>query len=100
MFPAFGLDRLLPQQRRATRERVEKLVVQIVAVGQRNDGGVLHGRMLNYFSGIENHRETLAASLRVPDHPGATVARLMRGLDGFGYRFVDRMKLVITRDLL
>jgi hypothetical protein len=30
----------LPQQLLAKRERVEKLIVQIVAAGERDDGGI------------------------------------------------------------
>src|SRR6266404_2670181 len=67
MFPALCLNRRLSQQFFAKRERVKKLAVQIVAVGEHEDGGILHRRVLDDFSGIENHGKTFAAALRVPD---------------------------------
>ena len=41
MPPVFGLHRLLSQQLHGSRKRVEQLVVQIIAVGDDNDGGVI-----------------------------------------------------------
>jgi hypothetical protein len=39
---ALGLNRLLPQQLAAAGEDAEELVVQVVAVGQHDNGRVLH----------------------------------------------------------
>jgi hypothetical protein len=39
MPPVFGLHRLLPQQLHRSRKRVKQLVVQIIAVGDDDDGG-------------------------------------------------------------
>ena len=43
MPPVLGLHRLLPQQLHGSRKSVEQLVVQIIAVGDDDDGRVLHG---------------------------------------------------------
>ena len=60
----------------AALELAEELVVEIVAVGQHDQRRVLHRRVPDDARGVEEHREALAAALRVPDHAGATVARL------------------------
>jgi hypothetical protein len=44
----------------------EKLVVEIVAVGQPHQRRILHRRMPHHARGEEEHGETLAAALRVP----------------------------------
>jgi hypothetical protein len=75
MFPALRLNRYLAEQLLAKGERVEKLVVQIVAVGEHDDGGILHCRVLHDFSDVENHRKTFAAPLRVPDDTRPLVTR-------------------------
>jgi hypothetical protein len=65
MVAVVGLHRLLPQQLFGSGEGVEELVVEIVAVGDDDDGGVVE--RLDDFSGVEDHREGLAAALGVPD---------------------------------
>jgi hypothetical protein len=60
----------------AALELAEKLVVEVVAVGQHHQRRVLHRRMPHHAGGEEQHGETLAAALRVPDHARAAVARL------------------------
>ena len=60
----------------AALELAEKLVVEVVAVGQHHQRRVLHRRMPDDARGVEEHGETLAAALRVPDHARAAVARL------------------------
>jgi len=53
-----------------------------------------------HFTGVAGHRQTLAASLRLPDDADAAIpfrrARLQRAID----RLVPRVELVITRQLL
>ena len=48
---------------------------RIVAVGQHDDGGVLHRGIAHEAAGIERHRQALARPLRVPDDADAAVAR-------------------------
>ena len=80
MLAPAGLHRCLAEDVRAALELAKKLVVEIVAVGQHHQRWVLHGRMPHHASGEEEHGETLAAALRVPDHTRATVARLAAAL--------------------
>jgi hypothetical protein len=51
---------LLADDFEAAVELSEELVVEVVAVGQDDDGRVLHGRVLGYPAGVEEHREALA----------------------------------------
>ena len=105
---AIRLDRRLPQQVGAAREGREQLVVQIVAVGQHDDGGVLHGWLSDDASGVERHRQALARPLGVPDHAdppvAAGAARLAARQRGRAQRLGDGglhgVKLVIPRHLL
>ena len=64
----------LAQQVLAAREGAEELVVQVVAVGQHDDGGIFHGRRADGGPGVERHRQALARPLGVPDHAYAPVA--------------------------
>ena len=73
---ARSLHGRLAEDVRAVLELAEKLVIETVAVGQHHQRRVLHRRMPHHSRGEEEHGETLAAPLRVPDHPRATVARL------------------------
>ena len=50
------------------------MVVEVVAVGQHDDGGVLHRQVAHDAAGVERHRQALARPLRVPDHPDPPVA--------------------------
>ena len=117
---ALGLHRRLPQQVVAAREGREQLVVEVVAVGDHDDGRVFHRRVQDQPPGIEGHRQALARALRVPDDADPLVARLAAGavageigagrLLGFRReiggpqrlldRDIDRVELVISRDLL
>jgi len=72
---ALGLHRRLAQQVLAPRERAEELVVEVVAVGEHNDGRVSHRRLTDDAPGVEGHRQALTRTLRVPDHADAAVAR-------------------------
>ena len=79
---ALGLHRRLAQQVLAAREGAEELVVEVVAVGEHDEGRVLHRRLADDAPGVEGHRQALARALRVPDHADAPVARLAAGLAG------------------
>ena len=70
----FGLDGGLADEVLATREGGEELVVEVVAVGQDDEGGVLHLRRSDDLAGEEEHGETLARTLGVPDDADAAVA--------------------------
>src|SRR5262245_24225580 len=52
-----SLNRALAQQLVAAGEHTEELNVKVNAVGQHNDGRVLHGRVQDEPSGVENHGE-------------------------------------------
>ena len=114
-----GLHRRLTQQVAAAGEGAEQLIVEVVAVGEHDDGGVLQHRIEDDPAGIERHRQALARTLRVPDHAHPPVAlfasRLAFGIEGavavahpvaagraprFLHRHVDRVELMVTRHLL
>ena len=76
---AFGLLRVLPQQLADRCERGEQLVVEVVAVGDDDDGRVFHRRVQDQPPGIEGHRQAFARALRVPDDPDPLVAGLAAG---------------------
>ena len=77
--PARRLHGRLAQQVGAAREGGEELVVEVVAVGQHDDGGVLHRRLADDAPGIEGHRQALARTLGMPDDADAPVARHATG---------------------
>lgn len=63
--PVYCLDGLLAQQGMAFRESGEKLLVQVVAIGEDDQGGVCHCRMLdNCF----RHRMPLTGSCLTPGY--------------------------------
>ena len=118
-----GLHRRLAQQVAAAGEGGEELVVEVVAVGEDDDGRVLHRRVKDDAPCVERHRQALARPLRVPDHPDPPVAALPtrhrcgreaalrlawlarmpadhRGAERFLDRDVDGVELVVARDLL
>ena len=63
------LGRRLADQVRILREGAEQLVVQIVAVGDDQDGWVLQFQAAHQLPGIEDHQQALARALGMPDHP-------------------------------
>ena len=69
-----GLHGRLAEQVLAAGKDTEELVVQVVAVGEHNDGGVLHRRLADDGTGVEGHGEALAGALGVPDDADARVA--------------------------
>ena len=117
-----GLHRRLAQQIATAREGAEELIVEVVAVGEHDDGRIRHRRVQDDAPGIEGHRQALARALRVPDHADAPVARLAArplprlvaprpfgdparrcrpsGAQRLFHRHVDRMELVVAGHLL
>ena len=103
-----GLHRGLAEDVGAALELAEELVVEIVAIGEHHQGGVLQCRMAHDARGIEEHREALATALGVPHHAGAAVARSAAlaagcraepaGTHGFLHRRIHGMELVIAGD--
>ncbi len=121
--PAYRLCRGLAQQILASGEGAKELVIQIVAVGQHDDGGVGHGPLADDAPGIKGHAQALTRALSMPDHADAPVARRATGLsarlleDGFFFEplvrltqlgraqglgdcHLNRVKLMVTRHLL
>jgi hypothetical protein len=58
--PVVGLYGLLSQQLLTSAESAEQLVVEVIAVGQHDDGWIPHRQVLNQLPRIESHREALA----------------------------------------
>jgi len=98
---ALGLHRRLAQQVAAARESGEELVVEVVAVGEDDEGWVLHGRALDDAGGVEEHGEAFAGALGVPDDAGAAIAGGAvgtAGADCFGDGGIDGVELVVAGD--
>ena len=95
---AVGLHRCLSDQVAAHGESAEQLVVQIVAVGDDNDGRVFHRRFTHQLPGVESHQQALPRTLGVPDHPCPAVTAGPAGLHRAGHGPLHGMELVITRD--
>ena len=70
------MGRRLAQNVPAAGEDAEELVVEVVAVGEDDDGGVLHGEVAGDGPGIEGHGEALPRALGVPHDADASVAGL------------------------
>ena len=60
MVAILGLHRFLPEQLMAAGERAEKLVVEVVAVGEDDECGILHFRLDHEPPGVKRHRERFA----------------------------------------
>ncbi len=73
MLAAVGLHRVLPQEIPAHCEGVEKLVVQVVAVGDDHQRRVGHLRRPYERAGQHQHRQALPRALRVPDDAALAV---------------------------
>ena len=115
---ALRLDGRLAEEVATAREGREELVVEVVPIGQHDDGGVRHRRLADDAPGVEGHGEALARALGVPDDSDAPVARLPARLasglvppaflpqpllgraQGLGDRRLDRVELVVARHLL
>ena len=78
MLSAGSLDGFLTEESLALGELGVKLVIQVVAVSDDHDGGLVQDS-LNQM-GVEHHRERLAAALGVPEDANLTVA--VGSLDG------------------
>ena len=76
---ARGLRRRLAQEVAAPGEGAEELVVEIVAIGEHDDGGIAHGGLADDAAGVERHGQALARALGVPDDADAAVAGLAAG---------------------
>ena len=82
--PALGLNRRLPHKVPAAGESAEELIVEVVAVGEHDDGRVRHRRLADDAPGIEGHGQALARALGVPDDADAPIAwRAARPAAGF-----------------
>ena len=71
MLTAFRLDWLLPEEVFTFAELGVELFVQVVPVGNDYNGRFV--KNLLYQMGVEDHGETLSASLRVPEHADFSV---------------------------
>ena len=119
MLDRVRLHRSLPQDFVATLELAEELIVQVVSIGQENQRRILHRRLFDDAAGVEEHRQALARTLRVPDDADAAIAfraalHLARPIGslcfpgpvfaGGANRFIDRgfdgVELMITRHQL
>src|SRR5207249_7578475 len=92
-----GLHRRLTQQITTSSERAEKLIVEVVAIGNHDDRRVLHLGMQDHTPRIEGHRQALAGTLRVPDNPNPAVAR-MTTINGYILYMEGRQHLDKLRD--
>ena len=78
--PGCGLHGRLAQEVAAAGEGAEELVVEVVAVGQDDNGGIAHGRFADDAAGVERHGQALARALGVPDDADAAVAGFAAGV--------------------
>src|ERR1700738_2898997 len=100
MRTAFCLNGRLTQRFMATRERAEKLIVQVITISENDNRRILETGIKRQPSGVEDHRQTLTRSLRMPHHASAFVSisacRVNCRLDGMTHG----VELVISGDLL
>ena len=114
---ALRLHRWLAKQVLATRKGTKELVVKVVAIGQDDDGRVLHRQLARDRASVEGHCQALARTLCVPDDTDAAVAKAagligpslltdvrIRTQPGRSQRLGDRsthgVELVVTSHLL
>jgi len=104
VLPGSGLHRLIAQQVLRQREDAEQLAVQIIAVGDDDDGWVLHRRVLHHLCGKAGHGDALAAALGMPNDAAPSFCFLVAIGTGSSHDAIDRgthrMELVIAGDLL
>jgi hypothetical protein len=81
VLPGVGLYRFLAQQVLRQREDAEQLPVEVVAVGDDDEGRILPQRFLHDARGKAGHGDALAAALRVPDDAALVRAAGARGGD-------------------
>ena len=95
LLPTADLPWGLAEKITAHGESAEKLIVEIVAVGDDDDGRVRHGRVGDDLPGIEGHEQALAGALGVPDDANAAIAAGAGRLDRARDRMAHGVKLVI-----
>ena len=123
MTAVFRLNGLLAEQLPRAGKGIKKLIIQIIAVRNHEDGGVIHRQ--HNLARIKHHRERLTAALCVPHHTALAVTGrvafsagqakffgvFVKGFvnrvfakpccaQGGGYRFIDRVILMIRGELL
>src|SRR5207248_3094047 len=79
MLATFCLYRFLSQQLVTTRKRPEELIIEIIPVGDDDDGWIFHRRLEHEPSRIKRHAERFARALGVPDYAHATVVFFTTG---------------------
>ena len=85
-------------EQKAAVEAAEQLAVELIAVGDDDDGRVLELRMPRHQVGVQLHLHRLARALRVPHDAGLAVG--LDGLDGAADGLGDGEVLVRFRDAL
>ena len=80
MVTVLRLHRFLPEQFMAAGKRAEKLVVEVVPVGENDERGIFHRRLDHEPPGVKRHCQRLARSLGVPNHADPFVAGFAAGL--------------------
>lgn len=100
ILPRIRLYGLFAQEILRQREHAEELAVEVVAVGDDDDGRILHRRVLHHAGGKAGHGDALAAALGMPDHAALVSAAGARcgndAVDGGAHG----MELVVAGDLL
>jgi hypothetical protein len=98
------LHRLFAQQVLRQREHAEQLAVEVVAVGDDDDGRVFHRHVLHHAGGEAGHRDALAAALGVPHHAALAAGERRAVGSRRGHHLADRrahrVELVVAGDLL
>ena len=94
MLPGFGLDRRLWKSPSRSKDLVEELIVEVVAIRQHDDGWVRHPRMAHHFANVEEHLQALPAPLCVPHDTSPTISPLHRR-EGRVHCLVDSVKLMV-----
>ena len=69
-----GLYGRLTQQLLAVAEGFKQLLVQVGAVSQYHQGGVVHFFSQHQFASVKDHGKTFATALGMPHHTSAFVA--------------------------
>ena len=114
----FGLNGGLPQQFLGVAECLEQLPIKVVAVGDHQQGWILHFGLLQEHPGITAHADAFARALSVPHNARFFTARFHRlsvggppfghsilvdffgGYNGGQHSLAHGMKLVIARQFL
>ena len=115
-FAAVGLFRGLFEQGLGAAKLLVELAVEVVAIGDDDEGGVVHGGLLEQFSGVAAHGDAFAGALGVPEDAcfagagddffaiggtgfvGFAVGRFGSGNLGDADGFTDTVELVVSGD--